>query len=184
MAHLAAPRADGDKRVLERQAFCRHERAVFAEAVAHDHVRPDAVRLEELREGFVDGEDGRLRDRGLAELFLGGGHCDRVAGVGEEELRERLAEQRRRHAIRLGEDVGDDRLDVTQLVEHVHVLRALAGVEECDLWSGTAASEDALRTQRLPHPGVVGGDRLESPLDLAGEILRVGVVDRDALGSA
>ena len=57
----------------------------------------------------------------------------------------------------------DDRLVRAQLGEHVDVLRALAGVEERDLRGRSAADEDALRAQQLPHRRVVGAERAGRP---------------------
>ncbi len=72
-----------------------------------------------------------LRDRG------------RVAGVDEDVIGQRLAEQRRHDLVGLGERLRHDGLGVTELVEHVDVLRALPGVEERDLGRGAVAEEDA-----------------------------------------
>ena len=72
--HLAAARADGFQRVGERQSAGRHQRAVFAQAVAHRHVGPDAVRGQQARQREIDGQHGRLRDRGLAQILFGLGH--------------------------------------------------------------------------------------------------------------
>ncbi len=65
------------------------------------------------------------------------------------------------HAIGFGEGLGDDRFGGAERLQHVHVLRALAGIEERDLRRRTVSAEDALRAQRLPHGRLVGCQRLE-----------------------
>ena len=182
MGHLAAAGADGLERRRERQRPGRHQGAVLAQAVTHHEVGLDAVGGEQPGEREIDGQHGGLGDLGAAQIRFGGGDGVGVAGIDEEIGRQRPAEQRGHHGVRLVEGVGDDRLGVAQLGQHVGVLRALAGVQEGDLRGRTAAAEDAA-ARAGPSSGLAGerGHRL---LDLVGEVVGVGVVDGDALGGA
>ena len=58
------------------------------------------------------------------------------AGIDEDKFAERLAQQRRHHAIGFGESLGDDGLGGAQRLQHVDVLRTLAGIEERHLGAG------------------------------------------------
>ena len=89
--HLAAAGADGLQRVVEGQSAGGDQRAVLAQAVAHRHVGPDAVRGQQARQGEIRGQHRRLGDRGLAQIVFGPGDRVRVRLVDENEVAERLA---------------------------------------------------------------------------------------------
>ena len=74
VGHLVAAGAHRLERGGERQAPGGDERAVLAEAVAHDHVGRDAVLAEQTGEGDVDGQHRRLGDLGAAQFVLGVRH--------------------------------------------------------------------------------------------------------------
>ena len=63
--HLVPARRHRLQRVVEGHRPGGHECRVLAEAVAHHHVRSDAVGLEQAGEGEIGGEHGRLGDLGL-----------------------------------------------------------------------------------------------------------------------
>ena len=65
MGHLPAPPGDRLEGIGEGEGACRLERAVFAEAVPHHHVRMDAVRGEEPGQRRIHGEHRGLGDLGL-----------------------------------------------------------------------------------------------------------------------
>ena len=134
--HLAAPGADRLQRGVEGQRTGGDQSAVFAEAVAHHHVRAHAVRVEQAGQRQVGGQHRRLGDLGLHELLFEPLRGGLVGVVREDVLGQRLAEQRRHDPVGLVERRGDERLPLAQVAQHVDVLRALAGVEERDLWPG------------------------------------------------
>ena len=121
-------------------------------------------------------------DLGLAQLLLGRGGV--VVGlVGEHEVAERSTVEERPHdLVGLVEGAGHDGLDLAQVGEHVHVLRALAGEEESGRGRGAAAPEHPAPPQHLPGRGHALGDGVEGPLGPVGELGGVAVVDGDALG--
>ena len=177
--HLAAPGADRLQRGVEGQRTGGDQSAVFAEAVAHHHVRAHAVRVEHAGQRQVGGQHRRLGDLGLHELLfepLGGGL---VGVVREDVFGQRLTEQWRHHPVGLVECRGDQRLLLAKVAQHVDVLRALAGVEERDLSRCAAADEYALGAQDLPHGGVAAPQRLHRLARLGRQVARVGIVDRD-----
>ena len=157
----AAAGADRFQRVCEGKRAGRNQRAVFAQAVSHRHVGLDAVSGQQPRQRKIDGQHGRLRDRGLAQIVFGLGDGVGVSLVDEDELAERLAQQRSHHAIRFGKSLGHDRFGGAQRLEHVDVLRTLAGIEERNLGRRAVTAEDALRAQCLPDRRLIGRQRLE-----------------------
>ena len=153
--HSAAAGADGFQRILEGKGAGRDQRAVFAQAVSHGHVGLDAVSGQQPGQRQIGGQHGRLSDRGLAQILFGLGDGVGVGLVDEDELAERLAEQGRHDAVGFGKGFGHDRFGGAERLEHVDVLRALAGIQERHLGRGTVAAEDALRAQSFPdrRPG-------------------------------
>ncbi len=181
--HLLAPGADGLERRREIECSRCGQCAVLAQAVAHHQVGHDAVGLEQAGDGRVDRKHRRLGDLGLAQLCLGGGHRVGIFGVDEDVVGERpAAQQRGHHLVGLGEGLGNDGLDVTQVGEHVDVLRALAGVQERGRGRRPVATEHAAPSQHPPGGGDALVDRPQRPLDPIGELGRVAVVDRHPFG--
>ena len=129
--------------------------------MSHGHVGLDAVSGQEPGQRQVGGQHGRLRDRGLAQIVFGFGDGIGVGLVNEDEFAERLAEQRRHHAIGFGKSFGHNRLRRAERSQHVHVLRALAGIQERHLGRRTVTAEDALRAQSFPDRRLIGRQRLE-----------------------
>ena len=181
--HLAAAGAHRLQGVREGEDGRRLERAVLAQAVAHHHVGLDAVGAEEPGERRVHRQDRGLGDRGLLQAFLGLLDRSRIVGGDEEVVGERTAEQGCHHPVGFGEGVAHDGLGLAQPPQHVHVLRALAGVEERHLARGPAAPEDSLCAQGLPGRGTLGRERLAGLARLLFEVPCGLVVDGDALGS-
>ena len=177
VSHLPAPGAYGFQRGVEAERPGRHEGSVLTEAVTHDHVRGDAVSGEQFGEGLVGGQHGRLGDLGLQELRLESGQ--RLLGlvVGEDVGAQRAPEQGGHDFVGVVVDGLHDRLGLAQRAEHVDVLRALPGVQEGHLGRRAATQEDALRAQHLPHRRGVGGQGLERPIGLGGEVGGVGEVN-------
>ncbi len=178
VGHLAPASADRFQGVGERQRPCRHERSVLTEAVPHHHVGVDAVGLEQPHQCPVDGEYRRLGDLGLHQLLVGLGDGSVVVGIDEDDVGERSTDQRFHDPVGLVEHLADDRFDLAELGEHVHVLRALPGVEHRHLVSVAGAVEHPLVAQQSPRrlvAGVERGDRLGC---LGGEVGGVGEVDR------
>ena len=133
VGHLAAAGAHRLEGGLEGQGAGGDQRAVLAEAVAHDDVGGDAVGGEQPGEGDVGGQHGGLGDLGLQQLLLEPGDGLGVGPVDEDEVGERLAQQRRHDpsaSAKVSATIGSL---LAQVFEHVDVLRALAGVEEGDL---------------------------------------------------
>ena len=175
-------RAHGLERRLEVEGTGRHQRAVLAEAVAHHHVRAHTVVLEQPGQREVGGEHRRLGDLGARQLALRLLDGGRVVPVDEDVRRERSPEQGRHDPVRLREGLGDHRNPVAQGLQHVDVLRSLAGVEEGHLGRRTTADEDTLRAQDLPRSGRSRAERLDRLGDLGREVRGVGVVDGHAHG--
>ena len=86
-----------------------------------------------------------MRDGGLAQIFFGLGDRACVGLIHENEIAERLANQRGHHAIRFGESLGDNRFQRAQRLQHVDILRALAGIQKSNFGRRTMTAEDALR---------------------------------------
>ncbi len=179
LGHLATAGADGFEGRAERDRPGGDERTVLTEAVAHDEIGFDAVRREQPGERQVGGEDGRLGDLGLHELGAEPVERRRVGVVTEDERRQRTAEKGRHDLVGLAEGVGDDRLAADEVVEHVDVLRALAGVEEGHLGCGPAPDEDPLLTEHREDGRVSGVERGDELAQLAGQVGGVGEVDGD-----
>ena len=176
--HLAPARAHRFERGLEGQRPGGDQRAVFAEAVAHHHVGPDAIGGEQPLQRQIGGEQRRLRDLGLAQVLLELSDGRLVGGVDEDVGAERTPEQRRHHRVGAAERVGDERLVPAQHVEHVHVLRALAGVEEGHLGRRPAADEGALLAQHAEQRRVAGAQRPDQLVELGSQFAGIGEVDR------
>jgi hypothetical protein len=121
-----------------------------------------------------------LGDGRLPEMLLRLRHGARFRRVDEHVIGEGLAEQRRHDPIGLGEDLLHHGLGGGQILQHVHVLRALTGVEERDLRRGSLAQEQPLAAQRFPRDRVVAGERLLGAIDLGGELRGVAMVDGEA----
>ena len=177
--HLAAAGADGLERGVEGQRTGRDERAVLAEAVAHHHVGVHAVGGEQPGQREVGREHGRLGDLGLQQLLLQRRDGFGVVAVDEDVGGQRAPEQRGHDPVGLGEGLGDDRLRARSALEHVDVLRALAGVEEGDLGRRAAADEDALWRSIFHMAGAPERKALDGLASLRREVGGVGVVDGD-----
>ena len=188
LAHLTAARAHRLERVLEGERPCRHQRSVLAKAVAHDDVGHDPVGREKPGQGQVGGHDRRLSDLGLAQRLVGSRDGGRILRVHKDVLAERPAEQGGHDPVGVGKGLGDDRLDLAQRRQHVHVLGSLAGVQEGDLGRLTATAVDAAGAQRLPHRAggrlLLEGERPGREADLLGQLRSIPVVDGDAFGRA
>ena len=92
---------------MERQHTGRDQGAVLAQAVTHDEVGRDPVRLEQAGEGDVDRQHGRLRDLGVHQLGLSLGHRLGVVRVDEDDVAELAPiEQRPHHLVGLVEGLG------------------------------------------------------------------------------
>ena len=178
--HLVPAGAHRLQRRGERQRPSCDEGAVLAQAVTDHHVGLDAVRGEQGGEREVGGQHRRLCDLGVAQVFLGAVHRRRIVGVDEDEVAQRFAEQRRHHPVGLHEPFGHDRFGRSQPAEHVHVLRALAGVHECDRGGRACAAEHPTTSQHRPHRRRL--ERRQCPGGLVGQLCRVAVVDCQPLG--
>ena len=69
---------------------------------------------------------------------------------------------------------------MAECVEHVDVLRALTGIEECEHPGLAVSEEDALVAERLPHGVVAGLECLDGLVRLVGQFVGRSVVDRQA----
>ena len=178
--HLASAACNSVQRVVVGERPCGNERAVLAEAVTHHHVRVDAVGRQQLREGEVDGQHGRLGDLRFPQLHVALLHRGRVIGVGEDVVGERLAEDRLHDCVGIAEGLLDDRLAVAERIEHVDVLGALPCVEEGNHLRGALAVEDALIGEELPRRRIAALECCDRLLDLGRQVGCVGVVDGDS----
>ena len=106
LGHSAAASADGLQRVVKGKAAGRNQRSVFAQAVSHRHVGLDAIGGQEAGQRDIGCQHGWLSDLGLAQIFFGLGDGAGVGLVNEDELAERLAEQRGHDAIGFGKGLG------------------------------------------------------------------------------
>ena len=124
--------------------------------MSHGHVGLDAVGGQQPGQSQVDGQHRGLSDLGLAQIFFSfrDGLC--VGWIDEDELAERLAQQRGHNAIRFGKKFGHNWFGGAKRLDHVDVLRALAGIQERHLRSRAVSAKDALRTQGFPDRGLVG----------------------------
>ena len=107
-----------------------------------------------------------------------------IGCVDEDVLAQRFAKQRGHDAIRFGESFGHDGFSGAERLQHIHVLRALAGIEERHLGRRAVAAEDALRAQRLPDCGLFRCQRFERLGRFVRQFGGVGIVDGQALGRA
>jgi hypothetical protein len=127
IAHERATHLHQPQRVFERQDVREAGGDVFAEAVADHRARFDAPRSPELRQRVFDGEQRRLRDRGIQQPLDGPRNARRIRmhHLADVEA-ERIAQ-----LMRACVDVfAIDRLARVQLGAHARILRALAGQEE------------------------------------------------------
>ena len=180
LGHLVAARADGLERVFEGDGPGRHQRAVFPEAVPHDHVGSDPVGADQPCQGRLRGQHRRLRDRRLLQAVFRLPHRRLVRFVKVDAVRKAAAEQRRHRAVGLREHLRHDRFGVPERPQHVDVLRPLPREQESDLGRRPFPVIDSLGTQRLPSRGLVFPERLERPPELVGELRGVAVIDRQA----
>ncbi len=181
VGHFSSARAHGLERLAKPKGACRHQGAVFAQAVTHHQVRSDSVCGQEPRQGQVGCEYGRLGDRGLSERLVGFLHGAFVVGVDEDNLAQWLSEQRLHHVIRFSERLCDDRLHATKLAEHVDVLRPLSRVEERRLLRRTGLIENTLRPKCLPYGRVVRLQTFGRALCALGEFGGIAEIDAEAL---
>ncbi len=157
------------QRVGEGHPPRRHERAVLAQAVPHDHVGLDPPRREQAGQGRIHGEHGGLGDGGLLQGLLGRSHPRRVARIHEDLGAQGLASQQGSHdPVGLVERFLHDGLGGLELGEHPHVLGPLPGEEERHLPRRRAPAQvGALVAERFPAPFVL---RLQSHDHLLGQL--------------
>ena len=182
--HFTAAGADGFECVRKGKCVGGKQRSVFAQAVSYGEVWRDAISGQQPGQRQIGRQHGRLSDGSLAQIVFGLGHGGGVGLVHEDKFAERLAQQRRHHAIGFGKNFRHNRLHCAEWLQHVHVLRALAGIQERHLGRGTVATEDALRAQSFPYRRLTGGERLECGVRFLCQFGGVGVVDSQAFGRA
>ena len=167
LGHFSAPGRRSFQRVGEGHDARGDERAVFAQRVAHDHIRRKAVFAQQLVKRHVHGEHGRLGNGRLHEVHLGLLHRGRISAVHKDKAGQGFAQNRRHDLVGFSKNLLNGRLKTGQFPAHVDVLTALTGKEEGDLARfGAAAPEDALGLQRLPCLRVVEACRLARLGDL------------------
>ena len=98
--------------------------------------------------------------------------------------RKRLAQQRSHDAVRFGKRFAHDRLGGAERLQHVGVLRALAGIQESNLGRGATAAEDPLCAYSFPERSLVRFQRFEGDAAFGCQVSSVGVIDGHALGRA
>ena len=152
--------------------------------MSHGEVGFDAVRGQEPGQREVGGQHGGLSNFSLAQIVFRFGDSVSVGLVNKDKFAERLAEQRSHHAIGLSKGFGHNRLCRSKQLEHVRVLRALAGIHESDLGSGTVTAEDALCPQSFPHCRLIGRQRFERIAGFVRQFGGVGIVNGYSFGRA
>ncbi len=182
LGHAATAGADGFERVGKGKTAGCNQRAVFAQAVSHREVGFDAVSGEQPGQRQVGCEYGGLSNCGLAQVVFRFRHRVRVSLVDEDEFAERLAKQRRHDAIRFRKSFGNDRLCRPKQLQHVHVLRALTGIQERNFGTGAVAAKNPLRAQPFPHRGLIGRQRFQRVAGFNRQFGRVAIVDSQAFG--
>jgi hypothetical protein len=106
---ISRPRALTASNASAKEGAGGDQRSVFAQAVSHGHVGLDAVSGQEPGQRQIGRQHGGLRNGGLAQIVFGLGDSVGVGRVHEDELAERLAEQRGHHAIGFGKSFSHDR---------------------------------------------------------------------------
>ena len=152
--------------------------------MSHDEVGFNAIGGKQACEGEVGGKNSRLRDCRLTKIVFGSCERVRVAGVDEDEVAERLAEDGCHDPVGFGERISDDGLARTKRSEHVQVLRTLAWIEEGHLRRRTVSAEDALGAQDLPNRRLIRGKSLQRGSGLSRQVRRICIVDRESFGRA
>ena len=152
--------------------------------MAHRHVGLNAVSGRQPGQRKIARDHGGLGNRGLAQIFFGPGDGLGIGGVNEDEFAERLAQDGGQHAIRFGKSFRHDRFDVAEFLKHVHVLRALSGIEECNFGGRPLTAEDALGAQSLPHRRLIGRHCLQRLGRFVRQFSGVGIVDCQTFGRA
>ena len=121
--HFPTTCADRFECLGKRKDTCLHERRVFAEAVAHDHIGLYPVRVKQLRQCSIGSQHGRLRDLGLPECVVGSSDGLIVLGVDEDDVRQQvIVEMRTHHPVRLLEHGSYHGLAIAQFRQHVEIL--------------------------------------------------------------
>ena len=123
VGHLAPSGTNGLERIPEIQHASLHERCIFAEAVAHHHVRLDAVAAQQLRKCAVRRQHCGLRDLGLLQRLVAAANRFLATVVDEDVFGQQLIIEVRAHdAIGLLEYGANSGFMVAQFGEHVDVL--------------------------------------------------------------
>ena len=176
--HLPTARADRLQRGVERQRAGGDQRAVLTEAVPHHHVRPYAVRGQQVGQREVGGEHGGLGDLGLQQLLLG----RRMAASSSASTKMYDVSGRPSSGVMMRSASANASATIgsrsRRRAQHVDVLGALTGVEERDLRRRAAAEEHALRAQHPPQRRVAAAQRGQRLAGLGRQLGGVGVVDR------
>ena len=185
LGHLGPAGGGGFERISEGHDLGGDQRAVFAQRVAHHHIRLDAVFTQQFVDGRVHRQHGGLRDGGLHQVAFGLFHRLGIRRIDKDVGGQRLAQDGRHHLVGFLERGSDDRFDGGQQAAHVGVLAALAGEEETDLARLLAhAAEDALRLQSLPSRRVVKTGGLARLVDLRQQFVMAAEVDHHAVRHA
>ena len=180
VGHLAAPRGDRMQRVGEAEHAGGDEGAVFAEAVAGDHVGLDVPLLEKPQDGDVHGQDGGLGELGELQFLVARLLVLRRVRRGPQDVGEFDAVQFiEEHLVGLLERVRHDGVFLGQVAAHVDVLGALAGEQERDLaLRGALVDEHTLLEGKFGHRGVRRG--LLGQFQLLRDLVKAGRRDADA----
>ena len=182
--HFTAAGAHCFECVSKRKRFSCQQGSVFAQAVPHSEVGRDAVSGKQPGQRKIGRENSGLSNGSLAQIIFGLSHSVGVSFVHEDKIAERLAQQRRHDAIRLGKGFGHNRFGCAQWLQHVYVLRALPGIQERYFGCGTVTAENALRAQRLPHRRLIRCQGLERIARFHGQVVSVSVVNGQAFERA
>ena len=177
LAHLAASCADHVQCVGKGEHTRSDQGGVFAKAVPDDHIGDEAIACQEPGQGHVNGQHRGLGDRRIAQLGFGGIETLLVLGVRKEIAGQRAPEQGGHDLVGLAKSLGDDRVEVAQLAQHVDVLRALAWKQKGHLTGLAAPAKDALGGQGVPHGRDIGFERAHCLFTALDQFLRVAKVN-------
>ena len=156
LAHFAAAGGGRFQALGKRHNAGSGEGGIFAQRVAHDHIRPEAKLRQQAAQRFVHGEHGWLSNFRLHQVELGLIHRGRVTAIDEDVAGERPAQNGCHNCVGLGDGLGHDGVLGGQLAPHVHVLAALAREEISQFAVGRpTAPENALGLHRFPRLGRV-----------------------------
>ncbi len=126
---------------------------------------------------MIHGEHGGLGDGRLHQGFFGLLDCGLVVGIDEDDRAQPSVDVVVHDAVRLVEDIPHDGFGGTQLAQHVHVLRALAGVEERYLGGRSTAAIDPTGSQCLPARRILALEHFDGSGCLGGQLFGVAVID-------